>query len=589
MTSRANGLLVGYVLVASLGVAGNAYADPAPGSAEKGFPTDGIILVLLDRTGSMSLPGAQCLDEAGLPAGDGSLTKWSCAVNKARADLQDIDNGKNGRYFLWDYSERDSSSPPFWSVDGNGQDLATAEINDDLALNKDALRTALGVQGARSPSGTTPLAGAFCDAFDKLRVYRPDALKADMKIYMRVYSDGLENATKRLGLKCSGDNSATPYAIGEYAERVDLTYWPSANEYIETADGLTVPSWQSNMLDRAVTGTTHEPDPNDQNVPKRVRADSLAFYADEPVNRNNLVAEITFFDDWISSPLADAATLRALASDQPGQNVGGSATTLANPNGIAFLKGLAEITGGRLTVFGGTPTPGDPTAPHATPGDADNSGCVDLADYNLLKQYYGQRISPTDPQSYAADINYDGAIDLADYLLLQTQYGQGCASPPAPMPLLQQVIFGFDSLASWSSDQAPLSLARLPRTEGDYAMNVGGKGLRIIKTADLDTSIFEGVAAHLALDVAPPTSEADHHFVGEVLLFASCPSAHVYYMPLGVAELTGRPLGAYSTVKFTVPWLLRRVMSQSHSDLSFTIALMAHDPGFLFDNLRFVP
>jgi hypothetical protein len=223
------------------------------------------------------------------------------------------------------------------------------------------------------------------------------------------------------------------------------------------------------------------------------------------------------------------------------------------------------------------------------PGDINDSGCVDAADFNLLKQFYNQTVTSSQPLSYAADINMDARIDINDYLMLKADYGKGCTTPPGPVPVLQQSILGFDSLASWSSSQATLALVGLPRTEGDFSMSIGNAGFRTLNSSKFSTSIFQGVTSMLALDVAPAKKQTNPYWLGQVLFFASCPSANINNQFIGSVELTGKPLGSFSTIKVAIPLSVKNAMLTSHPDFSFSISLNANDPGYLIDNLRFVP
>jgi integrin beta 3 len=61
------------------------------------------------------------------------------------------------------------------------------------------------------------------------------------------------------------------------------------------------------------------------------------------------------------------------------------------------------------------------TGPIPIPGDADGSGCVDQADYDLIGAHYNS--SPAHP---AADLNGDGAVNYGDLLIVIQNWGAGC-------------------------------------------------------------------------------------------------------------------------------------------------------------------
>jgi hypothetical protein len=55
--------------------------------------------------------------------------------------------------------------------------------------------------------------------------------------------------------------------------------------------------------------------------------------------------------------------------------------------------------------------------------DLDNSGLVDLADYSLFRNAFGDS-APLSPASDNADLNGDGIVNLSDYSLFRSMFGQ---------------------------------------------------------------------------------------------------------------------------------------------------------------------
>ena len=585
-------------IVGSTSFLQGAKAEPgAEGPGAHGDDSQGIIMVLLDRSGSMHDQGTGCVDASGntLPVGT-TERKWECAVNAA---LKAVNvNSADARYFLWAFGTvvgDPTNTQMVWSIDKNGNNVVSggntllATVSDALALNSSEMKTALGAlrsSGPNSNDAGTPLAGAYCRAIQQLMGYRGSYTDDTLTVLLE--SDGAENATPT-GVTCQGIDAIA--AGSTYAEGnpnfVELTA-SSVSGYIGLADGLIVPSWQTYMLDMAVTGQAHAPNPSNGLVPYTSADNTKAFVTQNGMG--NIVTNINFITTFI--PSVAALLVDGPSVDKPlvrFQTLAATAST-TDPD-LAIFKGLSDITGGRLITYGdgSTPAPGDPTAPHALPADVDNSGCVDLADYNILKQFYNQKVNPSQPNSYAADITYDGRIDINDYLMLKANYGKGCAKPPVAMPVLPQTILGFDDLTAWSSQQAPLTHVGLPRTEGDFAMSVGSTGFRTLNSIKFSTSNLQGITSNLGLDVAPAKKQTNKNWIGQVLMFASCPSAGVNNQIIGTVELAGKPLGTFSTVKFAIPQAVKNAMTTSHSDFSFSISVNANDPGYLLDNLRFVP
>jgi len=56
-------------------------------------------------------------------------------------------------------------------------------------------------------------------------------------------------------------------------------------------------------------------------------------------------------------------------------------------------------------------------------GDLNNSGFVDLADYSLFRNAFGDS-APLSPDSENADLNGDGIVNLSDYSLFRSMFGQ---------------------------------------------------------------------------------------------------------------------------------------------------------------------
>jgi hypothetical protein len=554
-----------------------------------------MVVVLLDRSGSMHDPGKNCIDVNGLPITT-PIRKWQCAVNAAIFNVTQSDAAATKRYFLWAFGTlvSDPNNTQFvWSIDKNGNPIANsggqvlpAVINDSVAMNRADMLNALNAQlpvGPFSDDCGTPLAGGYCTALTTLTAYRGSA---DFPLTLYLESDGLENATPS-GAACQGLDAfsgGNTYVQGN-PNVVELTTSTiSGTIYVSTADGMAVPTWQTNMLDVAVTGTQHIS--NGTGVPQS----SGAFTT--PPGVPNLIANINFIKEFIETGAA-AKAVSPLSVDRAPVRVRSltAAAAASDDPDLSYLKGVADITKGRLIAFGdgSTPVPGDPTAPHAVPADINNSGCVDSGDYTLLKQYYNKPVNPSDNTSYAADINIDGRIDINDYLMMKAAYGRGCATPPGTIPVLGQSLFGFDSTTLWSSSQATLSLVGAPKTEGNFSMSIGKTGWRTLNSVKFATSAFSGITSKMALDVNPPKQQTNPKWIGQVLLFANCPSAGVYNQFIGAVELTGKPLGSFSSLTFSIPLAVKNAMTTAHSDFSFSISLNANDPGYLFDNLRFVP
>ena len=102
---------------------------------------------------------------------------------------------------------------------------------------------------------------------------------------------------------------------------------------------------------------------------------------------------------------------------------------------------------------------------------------------------------------------------------------------------------------------------------------------------------ISGSARHLALDVFVPSGQPNPSWFGAVQMFASCPSAQLNNAYIGQVELTGRPVGSFSTLTYSPGQNVLTALGQQHTDCSFTIAVTvnATPTPLVLDNLRFLP
>ena len=172
--------------------------------------------------------------------------------------------------------------------------------------------------------------------------------------------------------------------------------------------------------------------------------------------------------------------------------------------------------------------------------------------------------------------------------------GEDCSwngNTPVCKPMTPELdsIFGFESGADWSGQGFPLTIVSSPKTEGFFALAVGSSGFRELFSIPFSTSILQGITSKLALDVYIPTGPSNPYWLGAVQLYANCPSANVYHSYQGQVELTGKPLGAFTTATFNLTSQVVAAMKGKHSDFSVSIAVNASPAAqsYVLDNLRF--
>jgi hypothetical protein len=152
----------------------------------------------------------------------------------------------------------------------------------------------------------------------------------------------------------------------------------------------------------------------------------------------------------------------------------------------------------------------------------------------------------------------------------------------------QANVFGFEDATHWSSTVALSSSTT--HTQGTKALGVNAQNY--IEVNSVALSSLTGVTSMLGLDVQLPTTQANPFWYGFVQLLISAPSKGLSNVFLGQQELTGRPLGRYVPLTFSVPAsVVTTLKAGGYND--FKIKLVVNVPfnasgTYLFDNLHFM-
>jgi hypothetical protein len=165
-----------------------------------------------------------------------------------------------------------------------------------------------------------------------------------------------------------------------------------------------------------------------------------------------------------------------------------------------------------------------------------------------------------------------------------TSPNAGCSGETA-----QQQLLGFESLQDWTAGQgATVALTSALHTQGCFGMQVGGSGYRTVNSAPFATPLA-GTTSTLALDVYIPPNQPNQFWLGAVQTYLTCPSANFNNQYIGEAELTGKPVGQFSTVTYPIPGPIATVLKGSHPDCFFSIAVNMNQTPTppVLDNLRF--
>ncbi|HEY5958513.1 MAG TPA: hypothetical protein VIV60_18250, partial [Polyangiaceae bacterium] len=412
------------------------------------------VIVLFDRSGSMRLPG---ICEA-----EGSKTKAQCAMSTLLklatsnpespltpfcAEENDPNNAnpQKADFFFWGFRSRAGESD--YILPNPTKDVPATGMNGLGGF----FQVLSDVAGEIAPGGSdppvandfTPLAQAYCKAVNFLyaRKGNPatagEVIQAPGGLHVIVVSDGLqEPLIAAPDGTCNGPDTTTAHKD----QNLPISVTRVGNDLFATGtvagvpgnpgEGLWVSSWQANMLDMAVSGTYHQlPSnwPTPSGIPDAFQSGvpGNAFQPPTAGSTTPAIVEVDFIKNFVGGSLTAALMLGGGSAyddgDAPAPRTAVSAAVdPPSPTGeadfIRFLSTMASATGGRLMI---PDDPTDPNGPHILPGDADDSLCVDLADFNIMRQFFGQKINLADPLSLDADVTYDGIIDDRDYLLIK--------------------------------------------------------------------------------------------------------------------------------------------------------------------------
>jgi len=204
---------------------------------------------------------------------------------------------------------------------------------------------------------------------------------------------------------------------------------------------------------------------------------------------------------------------------------------------------------------------------------------------NIVANTQGFRISG--PVQLAIE-GSSGAVQISGSIDVRGTPGgdTSCATASAINRLL-----GFEDSADFSSAQALLSTVSSPRTQGCAALGVRGQGYMTINTVSFSTTSLPPVTPNLRVDLFIPTNQPNPSWLGALQAYLSCPSANLNNVYLGQVELTGKPVGAFATLPFSLSSSIVQTLKGSFSDCSFSFALNVNQTGqtWILDNLRFVP
>src|SRR5690606_34939738 len=102
---------------------------------------------------------------------------------------------------------------------------------------------------------------------------------------------------------------------------------------------------------------------------------------------------------------------------------------------------------------------------------------------------------------------------------------------------------------------------------------VDPQGYTVLQSATFSTDEIVGLSDELSLDVYISDPQPNPWWVGDVHLFASCPSANLYNYWVGGDSLTNLFWGEFNQLIFTVPSEVLAVWEGNYHDCSVSLAV----------------
>ncbi len=552
------------------------------------------VMILLDQTGTMTLPGTAA-----------GLTRWDDAINAAIQWVQldklssafveraysiwtfrndtVIGGTQNGAVQIWP-GAGSTDCPQIESGTGycvlpRAASLEPPEYNA-LQARLEAIRTShMPVTGPN-----TPLAGSLCEGLESIRSI--DGLK---RIILE--SDGDENATS-VSNSCFGDPSA------------DFADW-STDLSLRTLDdwGMTVNSWQAKVLRRVtrlglpIATAVASPLTIDDWFPFNVVWQVNLHYA---LSETTTLAPLTATRQPALPEITDTPT-QQVASRALGALL---AAASLPPSELSFFDDLGR--GNLRSNFAAYVQSEDELGvDHPVAGNVNNDGCADRVDLCLAMQsnVWTHRAVPPNDIAVQADLNRDGWVNDADLDTLFENWGNGCASPE-PVPERDTAIAACradygrrwtsfeDSSRPWTVNVGSVELTTTTEaaTHMQHSLVIDGCNYAFLDSPLFDTRELPA-GTRVAFDVMLPVEQANPYWLGDAQLFISIPSAGIYNAWLGYQSFAGFTTGAWHTVTFSLPSGVRAALAGSHADARLGIAFNTGNclAPALIDYLRVVP
>ena len=160
-----------------------------------------------------------------------------------------------------------------------------------------------------------------------------------------------------------------------------------------------------------------------------------------------------------------------------------------------------------------------------------------------------------------------------------------------PSQTPEEIAHGFESADSWSpiAGWSSMSTNTDETTQGSASLEVNGNGFVQYESVQLDTTAISGESNTMLMDLYIGSNQPNPWWVGQIQLYAHCPSANIYNQWLSQVELTWLPRDQFTTLNFYVPQNVVNALQGDHDDFTWRIALNtnAGSGPYYLDNMRF--
>lgn len=111
-----------------------------------------------------------------------------------------------------------------------------------------------------------------------------------------------------------------------------------------------------------------------------------------------------------------------------------------------------------------------------------------------------------------------------------------------------QQVLGFEDARAWTGPRIT-GVVDSPTTEGSGALAVRPQNYSLYQSVPFAQS---GIPREVTFDLYQPTTQPNRYWLGAAQLYLECPTHNLYNAYVGQVDLTGKPVGEYTTLSFPV-------------------------------------